>query len=188
MGGEPAAAPEPPRGPSFEAGLVLSVLFPGWKPLRLHPAPLQLPTCVPRLGAAPAVGVVLLGLHPVARPACLGVSPRVLWGNCADGCLALWLPLPSRQREMGAPAGVEQRLAWLTACGAGCCVGVPTRLAPPPPSLSVPRYLEMSAPRRWGRRGSPYLSRDTSPAPPPCPQGWGQGEPLFGAVSCHTFL
>lgn len=57
---------------SFEAGFVLSVLFPGWKPLRLLPqAPLQRPPVLSRLGGtAPAPGGSCWDLRPplVAQP------------------------------------------------------------------------------------------------------------------------
>lgn len=71
---------------SFEAGFVLSVLFPGWKPLRLLPrAPLQLPTCASQAGGtAPAPGVVLLGLPPPRGPV-WGVSPLSCGGRGRPG-------------------------------------------------------------------------------------------------------
>lgn len=90
---------QPPLRPHvilpFEAGFVLSVLFPGWKPLRLLPrAPLQLPTCAFQAGDSPCAWGGPAGTSTPTWPglAAWGVSPLSCGGRgeaCPCGCPSL---------------------------------------------------------------------------------------------------
>lgn len=171
---------------NFEAGFGLSVLFPGWKPLRpLPPSPQPLPTCAfpgwegkPPLGAwASLLG---LGLGPPPQWAQLGEGEQLPgaglggWGlGAALSCLGNGTPRPS---------GVV-REAW--AQGAG----LPLLLLPLPRRSGWTLGQEPAI-SRGGREQQRAVREQRSPAP-----AWGarlrpqSGWPLASQAShlalCH---